>query len=345
MIVRGLDEKKGIAILIPEGLEDLITLRRIVNKGCYVKADTTRLVKPRGEYQRPDRGERVKVKITLEVEKVKLDGSLGKLRVLGKVIESSSELVERGCHHSISITPGDVIGLRKEGLDPMLLGEREEGFVLVAIDYRSGGVGLLVGSSLKTIQEVRSEMGGKMYRSREVIGRYLEDVVKLVRDFCKDCKVVVSGPFDVKLELAKRLREIGYEVRILEGLDVSGRDGVMLMLGSEQFRKAVKGCKMAEVARVIDEFSRRLYKSSETVALGFEEVSRASEFGAVKSLIISDEAFRFIEESGFIDLIDLVEKMGGKVYLVDGSTSQGKQVSLNGGLIALLRYPIRRKTI
>jgi len=37
--------------------------------------------------------------------------------------------------------------------------------------------------------------------------------------------------------------------------------------------------------------------------------------------------------------------MGGKVYLVDESTSLGKQVSLNGGLIALLRYPIGRKTI
>ncbi|MCD6511582.1 MAG: pelota family protein [Thaumarchaeota archaeon] len=345
MIVRGLDERKGIAILTPEGPEDLITLRRLVEKGCHLKADTTRLIKPRGEYQRPDRGERVKVRITLEVERAELDGSLNRLRVLGRVVESSSDLVERGCHHSISISPGDTVGIRKEGLKAELLGKREEGLILVAIDYRSAGIGYLIGSGFRVVQEVRSGIGGKMYRSKGAVGEYLDKVVKLVLDLCRDCRVVVSGPFDLKLELAKRLKKIGYDVVVLEGLDVSGLDGVSLMVNSRQFRQALKGCRMAEIAEAMEEFSRRLYKSGETVALGFEEVLRASELGSVDRLLVSERAFRWVGEAELIGLIDRVERMGGKVYLVDESTSLGKQVSLNGGLIALLRYPIGRKTI
>ena len=340
MIVRGLDAKKGIVILTPEGAEDLITLRRLIEKGSYLRADTTRLIKPQGEYQRPDRGERVKVRMTLEVERVKLDGTLERLRILGRVIESSSDLVQRGCHHSISISPGDTVGLRKEGIDLRLLGRRAEKLVLIAIDYRTAGIGILIGSSIGMMQEIRSSIGGKMYRSKELIDDYLNRVVKLVFDVCKDCKVVVSGPFELKEKLAKRIREAGMDVILLEGLDVSGRDGVLLMVNSKQFIEKMKGYKMAEVAKLMEDFSRRLSNSSGTVALGFKEVSNAAKFGAVDRLVISDGIFRYVDEEKVISLIDEVEKRRGKVYLVDESTSLGRQVSLNGGLIALLRYSL-----
>ena len=43
--------------IIPEDSDDLFTLRRLIEKGERVIADSTRLVKQVKEYGRPDKGE------------------------------------------------------------------------------------------------------------------------------------------------------------------------------------------------------------------------------------------------------------------------------------------------
>ena len=62
--------------------------------------DTTRVIKYDKEYARPDRGERIKVRIALAVEKISLDDVLDRLRISGTILESSNEAVPHGSHHS-----------------------------------------------------------------------------------------------------------------------------------------------------------------------------------------------------------------------------------------------------
>ncbi len=55
--------------VIPEDSDDLLTLRRIVKKGDRIIGDTTRVIKQEKDFSRPDRGERIKIRISIEVDK------------------------------------------------------------------------------------------------------------------------------------------------------------------------------------------------------------------------------------------------------------------------------------
>ena len=85
----------------PEDSDDLFTLRRLIEKGDRVIiADSTRLVKQVKEYGRPDKGERVKVRVTIKVEQSRLDSAVDRLRISGIIIDTDNEMGAKGTHHS-----------------------------------------------------------------------------------------------------------------------------------------------------------------------------------------------------------------------------------------------------
>ena len=88
MITKTIDE--NLISVIPEDSEDLLNLRRIIRENDKVIGDTTRVLKQDKEYARPDKGERIKIRIALNVEKISLDEVLDKLRISGIISESSN---------------------------------------------------------------------------------------------------------------------------------------------------------------------------------------------------------------------------------------------------------------
>ena len=112
MIIKTIDEN-SISV-IPEDSEDLLNLRRIIKKNDRVVGDTTRVLKQDKDYSRPDKGERIKVRIALTIEKISLDDVLDRLRVGGTIFESSNESVPHGSHHSFILRFNDGITISKK---------------------------------------------------------------------------------------------------------------------------------------------------------------------------------------------------------------------------------------
>ena len=100
--------------VIPEDSDDLLTLRRIVKKGDRIIGDTTRVVKQEKDFSRPDRSERIKIRISIEVEKPSLDNMLDRLRLRGIIVESTNESVPHGSHHSFVVKINDAITIFKK---------------------------------------------------------------------------------------------------------------------------------------------------------------------------------------------------------------------------------------
>ena len=75
-------------------------MRRIIKEGDRVVGDTTRVIKLEKDYSRPDKGERIRIRIALNVEKISLDDVLDRLRIGGTISESNNESVPHGSHHS-----------------------------------------------------------------------------------------------------------------------------------------------------------------------------------------------------------------------------------------------------
>src|SRR2546422_10409065 len=111
MIVKPSGISNNAFFVIPEDADDLFTLRRIVEKHDHVIADTNRVIKQVKEYGRPDKGERVKVRVCIRGEQSEVDAAVDRLRITGTIVETGNKLVTKGAHHSLPLEAGGSITL------------------------------------------------------------------------------------------------------------------------------------------------------------------------------------------------------------------------------------------
>lgn len=350
MIVSEFDPKHNRCSLSVESAEDLWTLRRLIVKGDVIVTRSSRVMKKEDEYSRPDKGERVKVTVALSVDEVHLDSSIERIRIKGTIVEASDETVTKAGSHSITISPGHTLTLRKQRwspLDTMLVhpaGAAASRFVLLAADRREAGLGTLSGSHLSVVTTVESGLGGKMGEEQSS-QPYVSKVAGVVAQvFQEGDKVVVAGPGNFKNSIANQVRERlkGGQVNLLDGLDLTGSDGVRALIKTPSFQELAKDSLAVEMQRLVAEAIRRISTSDPKVVYTLPRVADAASAGAVESCAVSDDVFSSgVDESRLVEVLNDVESKGGRVYLADSSMEYGKQVSSFGGILALLRYAIR----
>ena len=165
------DSENRIAIT-PEEPDDLFSLRRITEIGDNIIADTTRVIKQDKEFARPDKGERIKVKINLRVEKISFDGTIGRLKISGIIITSNNESIPRGLFHSISVKINDTIILEKsrwseDYLKLITSSASESRYILVSMDSEETSIAILNGTNLKITPNIYSGKSGKRYNANQ----------------------------------------------------------------------------------------------------------------------------------------------------------------------------------
>ena len=348
MIVTALNPKHGTCTLSIESADDLWTLRRLISKGDVVVTKSSRVQKREQEFARPDKGERVKVTIALRVEEIYLDSSIERVRLRGTIVEASDESITKVGSHSVALTPGHTLNLRKERWTPFytrLLRPRgtTKRFVIVTLDRREAGVGTLSGSHLTVAATLESGLGGKM-SDEPSSGPYLSKILELVSQVYRPGdEIVVAGPGNFKGVVANQIRDrTGSKVSLVEGFDLTGGDGVRAFVKDRTFQALAQGSQMVELQRVVTEVVRRIAMSDPKVAYGLPRVKAASVAGAVEACAVSDDVFASgVDEDELVGVLNSVEAAGGLVYLADSSLEFGKQVSSFGGVVALLRYALR----
>lgn len=349
----------------PEEADDLLAIRRVLEAGDLVSGVTSRVVKREREYARPDRGERVTMRLTVQVESAALDSVLDRLRVRGTITASTHESAQRGSHHSIIVQPGETVSIAKArwsavhkrlvsggggaGAGGGAAGSR--GFVLVAVDSAECGVARLKGTRLNAASPVRSGAGGKRYGGGGAIPtRYFEDIAAAVGSLAqKGDAIVVFGPGEAKRRTANRLQGGGPgvgergavpPVTVVDGGDTGGMDGIYAFTRSAAMRRVIGGGKLAVVYGIVEEVMRMAGARSRRFAMGYAEADRASRLGAVESLVFSERLLHDAGEQAAVDLLNRVDGGGGAVYGADSSTDAGMQVAGLGGVVCVLRYAV-----
>ncbi len=348
MISKKIDD--SMTALIPEESDDLFTLRRVLQKGDRVIGDTTRVVKQEKDFSRPDRGERIKIRIALDVEKISVDDVVDRLKVQGIIAESDNESVTKGSHHSMTLKIGEPITLIKKKwseIEKKLIFEKKDvgSFLLVAIDTSDCGIGRLTGTHLKLMPNLYSGASGKRYKSKFNVEDFFKDVqsaiVSTIRE--KD-EVIIFGPGETKKRLGNFLSDStsikGHEVRMIEGIDASGEDGIYTFIKSETMKQALTKSKIAKVSAILDEVMLMVNKKINKFSMGFEETVKANDAGAVQSLVFSDKVFENQDEDKVIAFLNNAEGKGVEVYAVDSTTDVGLRVSYLGGIVSLLRFSL-----
>lgn len=353
MIVSKLIPKAGTCTLTAESPDDLWTLRRLLAPGDTVVTKSSRVSKREGDYTRPNKGERISVTIALKVEGISLDSSVGRLRIRGKIIEASDDSVTKAGSHSLLISPGQELTIKKEEWGPSetrILNSSsasERRFLLVAIDRREAGVGLLAGSHLTVVSTLESGASGKGGAGTKEVDMqpYFRKVLELLKSTWREGDVVVvAGAGNTKLTMENLIRkdpDLRKNEVLVEGFDLSGSDGVRALVKSEGFRKVASDSVLVEVQETVEEAIRRISRGERRIAYTLPRVSEAAKAGAVEKCVVSDDVFaNNIDENALVEALNVVEEKGGKVFLTDSSLETGKQVSALGGIVALLRYDL-----
>jgi len=350
LIVSEFKPKQGHCSLTIESAEDLWTIRRLISKGDVLVTRSSRVVKKEDEYSRPDKGERVKVTIALAVDEVHLDSSIERIRVRGTIVEASDESVTKAGSHSVTLSPGHSLTLRKQEWTPLDIRlvrpsrHNSSRFILVAGDRREAGIGTLSGSHLAFVTTVESGLGGKMgdeQSPKPYISKVAEVVLQLERE---GDHVVVGGPGNFKNTIANQIRERlkSQPVSVIEGLDLTGADGIRAIIKVPSFEALARDSLVVEMQKLVAEVVRRVSTGDLKVAYSLPRVGAAAVSGAVESCVVSDNVFSAgINEERLVEVLNTIEGKGGSVYLADSSMEFGKQVSSFGGIVALLRYAIR----
>ena len=347
MITKIIDEN-SISVK-PEDSDDLLNLRRIIKEDDKVIGDTTRVLKQDKDYSRPDKGERIKVRIALTVEKISLDDALDRLRIGGTISESSNESVPHGSHHSFILKINDGITISKKkwlAIEKNLLvsSNNQVGFVLVAIDTGNCGIARLRGTHLEFIPNIYSGSSGKRYKTNFNIEKFFEQVQQAVSTVLKEGdSIVIFGPGETKKRFANFIQKLQntqkYKVQVVEGIDSGGEDGIYIFTKSQTMKEIMSDSKLAKASSIIDEVMLLANKKSRKFTMGFDETFNANQIGAVDSLVFSDKAIQE-DEQKMIDFLNDVESKVVKIYSVDSSTDIGLRVTGLGGIVSLLRYAI-----
>ncbi len=346
MITKQIDENS--VALIPEESDDLFTLRRIIKKGDKLTGDTTRAIKQEKDFSRPDRGERIKIRIALDVEKISIDDVVDRLKAHGTILESDSELVRKGSHHSLILKIGEPFTLSKKNwadIEKKLIYAKKENhsFLLVAVDTGDCGIGRLSGTHLRLMPNMYSGASGKRYKTKFNIETFFEDVQSAILTSIREGDlIIIFGPGETKNRFRNFLAELPigkkHKIQVVEGIDSGGEDGIYTFIKSEAMKQVMAQSKIAKVSAIIDEIMLRVNKKSNKFTMGFDETTKANEAGAVESLVFSDKVFEKQDEDRIIKFLNRAESKGVDVFAVDSTTDVGLRVSSLGGIVSLLRF-------
>ena len=348
MITKILDDNS--VSIIPEESDDLLILRRIIKTGDRIIGTTSRVIKQNKEYSRPDRGDRVKIRIALDVEKISLDNVLDRLRVTGKIAESNNESVPHGSHHSflIKVNEGfNLIKKRWEEVEKKLIYSKEQkfGFLLIAIDTGDCGIGRLKGTHLELTPNIYSGASGKQYKSNFDIEKFFDIIQRAVFSSLKEeDTIIIFGPGETKKKFSNYIQKTSiaqkHKIQVIEGIDSGGEDGIYTFTKSQSMKEIMSDSKLAKVSSIIDEIMYRANKKSKKFTMGFEETKNANQFGAIDSLVFSEKIIQTEDEEKIIEFLNDAESKGVKAYSADSTTDVGLRVTGLGGIVSLLRFPV-----
>ena len=348
MISKRLDE--NTVSFIAEETDDLLTIRRLIKKGDKIVGETTRVIKQEKEYSRPDKGERIKIRLAIEVEKIALDDVLDRIRAGGTITESNNDAVPHGSHHSFILKlnePFNLVKKRWTSVEKKLAKKKKDGetFVLVAIDTGDCGIGKLKGTHLHLLPNMYSGSSGKRYKSNFKIEKFFDDVTKALSTVIqKDDMVIIFGPGETRKKfgnfLSKTTLGQKIQIKVVEGIDSGGEDGIHIFTKSDSMKEIMSNSKLAKVSQIIDEVMILANKTSKKFSMGLKETRKANEFGAIESLVFSEKVIQEHDEQEVIDFLNDVDSKGGELFSVDSSTDVGLRVSGLGGIISLLRFPV-----
>ncbi len=324
------DMRHGVISLMPETLDDLWHLEKVLEPGDMVRARTMRKITlKRGE--EIVKGERKPVTLTVEAEKIGFHET-GRLRITGRIRGGT----ESG-YHTIEVEPGKELTVTKEWkrdqLDRLERAKVKEPLLYICVIDREGAdFGGLKASGLEMLGSIRF---------RKVMGEekregFYDDVMKHLSKQDKYERIILAGPGFEGENLFRRIKEKEPKLakRIsLEKASNTGRTGLQEVIKTSA-DKVLESTRVSRETRMVEKLLEEMGRNGMAV-YGKKETQAAVAAGAVETLLVSETMVR--ESEG---MMDLAEKTGAKVMIISASHEAGEKFLSLGGVGGILRYRV-----
>jgi len=349
------NRKEGIAKLIPDSLDDLYHLSKLVEEGDLASAMSSRKLKKGGEQGRQSATRRPCF-IRVKVKKTELDYASAVLKIAGEV-DNEPQDVPKGSAHSLTIEAGLQLKLQKESwkkhqIDRLSKAQEKRyasTLLICSLDDDGAAFASISSAGIRELGEIELSLASK--RAKVSAKAQYETLVAALGNFHKQypsSKIVLASPGFWKDELFKVLKskdaELAKKVRV-ERVSTGGLAGVKELVK----KGASKESTLEEEAKLVEELSRRIANApfgksggGKNATYGLTETRKA--VAAIEKLAISE---RFIAKSrragnygGVEKLVDAVEAAHGRVLVFDSKSEAGKVLDGLGGVAALLRYRV-----
>jgi peptide chain release factor subunit 1 len=227
-----------------------------------------------------------------------------------------------------------------------------EVYGLIVIDKQEANIALLKGKAIIIVKNFDSVVPGKTRAGGQSAARFsrvrdgmLKDFFKKVGDTVnktflgnKDVKgIIIGGPGPNKEQFFKGnfiLTPIKEKVLGLIDTGYTGQQGLEEIVARGEDLLAQE--EITKEKAIINRLFDFLAKKPSFVAYGEDEVRKALDIGAVKTLMISED----FDETKIEELSEKCEEFKGEWVVVSTDTKEGVMLKNLSGIAAILRYPL-----
>ncbi len=331
-----------VITLFIENYNDLWVLSQILNKDDIVKGETDRKIKIGSEENY--KIVRKKFNVTLKILETNIVEET--LEIKGIVL-NENDYISKGSEYFLRLKYGNKITIEKDFLD------YEKKILKDSLNKKNESLLILVDNNCLLVSSF-SDNNYKVLLNREDLGikkmfqeSQNKDDIDIKFELIKDLvnknyeNVILAGPGFWKNLLQEKIKkELNKSVDILHWNDVS-ESSIQKVINEINKKGIIKDNKLALESSLINELNLNIAKNK-LYSYGEENVLQNSYIGSVDKLLISsnfiDKKKKENKYSEIKDLISIVEKQKGKVYVLNSNYEPGKVLDGLGGIGAILRF-------
>ena len=335
-------------------VDDLWVLNRLIRPGMSMGMLGERRDQTTGgdEGGRSKQAERKKMWIQLAVEHTEHQPFTDVLRVHGIIEEAP---FDQGLHHTHAVELRNEIKLTSQKgfskLDRDLLDESVQAanqgqVALLVVEGDEIILYFITARGLRESATWTMRGGGKRGDLRQTDGiaaQFRQTVVNgLTQQLDASMPLVLCGPGRNRERVLADLKSAGHTRPMMSvGTTMGGRSAANEVLREGLAGKMLTEHRMVQEIALLEEAWQRI-STNGAVAYGRAEIERATQEGAVETLLIGADVLREDEEGqhrfSWVRLAETVEQFSGTVVQCSVDHDAGEQLMGVGGAVALLRY-------
>jgi len=333
-----------------DNLDDLWYLSHIIEPKDTIKGQTLRKIKIGDQEQR--KAQAIKKKVFMAIEAEKIEFNEDQLRVSGKVSEGPED-VPKGSYHTFSFEEGTIAAIIKEKWLKFQLDRLKEAVafqqpaILICVLDREEAIFAL---SKRAGYSILTSIEGEVQKKEERViakGSFYEDIINLLKEYSSRYKtehIILASPAFWKEELAHHIKDENLKKKItLATCSSVSENAIGEILRRPETKEVLKKDRISKETNLVEELLAEISKKG-LGAYGSEEVEKAANAGAVKTLLITDACIHKKREQGKYELLDSIMKTvdatKGEVHIISSEFEGGKKLDGLGGIGAILRYKL-----